>query len=97
MRRVDTLKEIKMTPPVDILEHKIMTKKRFSLLVEELVLEKQMSYMDAITHIVEERAMDYDSIKKLMSKSLTVKLEAEAAALRLISSDDSGGNTLPGL
>lgn len=90
-------KELKMSPPIDILEHKIMTKKRFSLLVEELVLEKQMTYMESITHIVEERSMDYGNLKKLMSKSLTAKLEAEAAALRLISSDDSGGNKLPGL
>jgi hypothetical protein len=84
-----------MSPPTDVLEHKIMTKKRFSILVEELVLEKRMTYMEAITHIVEERGMDYDNIKKLMSKSLTAKLEAEAGALRLINTDDTGGNTLP--
>lgn len=84
-----------MAPPTDVLEHKIMTKKRFSILVEQLVLEKRMTYMEAITHIVEERGMDYDNIKKLMSKSLTAKLEAEAGALRLINTDDTGGNTLP--
>ena len=84
-----------MTPPPNVLEHKIMTKKRFSILVEELVLEKRMKYLEAITHIIEERGMDYDNIKKLMSKYLTAKLEAEAGALRLINTDDTGGNTLP--
>jgi hypothetical protein len=86
-----------MTPPVDPLEFKVMTKKRFSILVEELVLEKQMTYMDAIVHIIEERGMEYENIKNLMSKSLTVKLEAEAGALKLIDTKDTRGNKLPGL
>ena len=49
----------------DVLEHKIMTKKRFNIAVEELVSKGQMSYLDAMSHIIESRGMDYSNIKKL--------------------------------
>ena len=39
----------------DVLEHKIMTKKRFNIAVEELVSKGQMSYLDAMTHVIESR------------------------------------------
>lgn len=75
------------------IETKIMTKKRFSKTVEELVLERRLGYIDAITYVCEERGMDYANVKKLLSDSLLAKLEAEASKLRLIDSDN--GNTLP--
>lgn len=75
------------------LETKIMTKKRFSKAVEEIVLKQSTTYIDAITYVVEERGMDYSNIKKLLSESLLAKLTAEASAKRLI--DVDSGNTLP--
>jgi len=75
------------------LETKIMTKKRFSKAVEEIVLKQETTYIDAITFVVEERGMDYVNIKKLLSDSLLAKLTAEAAAKRLITVES--GNTLP--
>lgn len=75
------------------LETKIMTKKRFSKAVEEIVVKQGMTYIDAITYVVEERGMDYANIKKLLSDSLLAKLTAEAAAKRLINVES--GNTLP--
>jgi hypothetical protein len=78
---------------IDELETKIMTKKRFSTAVENLVLSNTFTYIDAITFIVEERGMDYSNVKKLLSDSLMAKLEAEASGLRLI--DKEQGNTLP--
>ena len=43
-----------------------------------------MSYIDAMTYIIEERGMDYMNIKKLISPALKEKLTLEAAGLKLI-------------
>ena len=78
---------------MDILEEKIMTKKRFSAGVEELVSKNNMSYIDAMNFIIEKRGMDYSNIKKLLSDSLKEKVTAEAQGLNLIK--EKKGNTLP--
>ena len=61
-----------------------MTKKRFTKAVEVLVSKKGMSYIDAMTYIIEERGMDYMNIKKLLSPSIKEKLTAEASGLNLV-------------
>ena len=68
---------------IDI-EQKIMTRKRFSTAVEQLVARGNMSYIDAATYIIEERGMDYSNLKKLLTDSLKDKMEAEAMRLNLI-------------
>lgn len=78
---------------IDIAEYKIMTKKRFSSSVETLVLTKNLSYIDAITYIVEERGMEYSNVKRLLSDSIKQKLEVEASNLKLITT--TTGNKLP--
>jgi len=75
------------------LDHKIMTKKRFTKAVEACVAKNNMSYLDAMTYIIEERGMDYRQIKKLMTPALKTKLEVEAEGLNLIRG--SKNNTLP--
>ena len=75
------------------LEQKIMTKKRFSTAVEQLVVKGNMSYIDAATYIIEERGMDYTNLKKLLTDSLKDKMEAEALRLNLIRGKK--GNQLP--
>jgi len=75
------------------LDHKIMTKKRFTKAVEACVMKNGMSYIDSMTYIIEERGMDYRQIKKLMSPALKSKLEVEAEGLNLIRG--SKKNTLP--
>lgn len=75
------------------LEQKIMTKKRFSTAVEQLVVKGNMSYIDAATYIIEERGMDYSNLKKLLTDSLKDKMEAEAIRLNLIRGKK--GNKLP--
>ena len=58
---------------IEELEHKIMTKKRFTKAVEVLVADKKMSYLDAMTYIIEQRGMDYMAVKKLISPALKEK------------------------
>jgi hypothetical protein len=78
---------------IDPLEHKIMTKKRFNVAVEMFVNNHNMSYLDAMTHVIESRGMDYSNIKKLLSPSLKAKLEAEAIENNLVKL--KRGNKLP--
>jgi len=77
---------------VDI-EQKIMTRKRFSTAVEQLVAKGNMSYIDAAAYIIEKRGMDYSNMKKLLTDSLKEKIEVEAANLNLIRVKKK--NTLP--
>ena len=75
-----------------------MTKKRFSSAVEMLVVTKKLNYIDAITHIVEERGMEYSNVKRLLSDSIRQKLTLEArlsskSELKLITT--TPGNKLP--
>ena len=68
-----------------IFQHKIMTKKRFSLAVENLVANNtDISYIDAAIMIIEERGMQYQNLKKLLTDSLKDKIEHEANTLNLI-------------
>ena len=75
------------------LEQKIMTKKRFSTAVEQLVVKGNLSYIDAATYIIEERGMYYSNLRKLLTDSLKDKMEAEAIRLNLIRGKK--GNQLP--
>jgi hypothetical protein len=69
----------------------ILTKKRFSKLVEERVEKRKMAYMDAVLEICEEREIDPGEIGKLVSPIIKDKIEAEAVNLRMM----KGGNQLP--
>ena len=75
------------------LEHKIMTKKRFTTAVEALVSKSNMSYIDAMTYVIEKRGMDYMNVKKLLSPALKEKLTNEATGLNLVKAKKK--NTLP--
>ena len=79
----------------EITKHKIMTKKRFSLAVEEFVAKnKNTTYIDAAVMVIEKRGMDYSNLKRLLTDSLKAKIENEATNLNLIKGK-SGGNKLP--
>ena len=43
-----------------------------------------MNYIDAAAHVVQERGLDYRSMKRLMTDSLKAKIEAEAKSLNLL-------------
>ena len=69
----------------------ILTKKRFSKLIEERVEKRKMAYMDAVLEICDEREIDPSEIGKLVSPIIKDKIEAEAVNLRMM----KGGNQLP--
>ncbi len=78
---------------INLLDEKIMTKKRFNAAVESVVADKNLSYLDAINYVIEKRGMDYSNIKKLLSDSLKQKVEEEARSLNLLRT--KSGNKLP--
>lgn len=73
------------------LQKRLVTKKRFSEQVEELVLKKPMPFMDAVLEICEEKSIDPGDVKRLLTDSIRSKIEAEAMKLNLI----PRGNELP--
>ena len=52
-----------------------------------------MSYIDAMTYVIEKRGMDYMNVKKLLSPALKEKLTNEATGLNLVKAKKK--NTLP--
>jgi len=77
------------------IEGKIMTKKRFSLAVEQMVGQSNnsISYIDAAVAIIEDRGLNYSNLKRLLTPSLKAKIEEEATGLNLIRNNKN--NKLP--
>tara|TARA_Y100000052_G_C2882315_1_gene46164 strand:+ start:256 stop:477 length:222 start_codon:yes stop_codon:yes gene_type:complete len=72
-----------------------MTKKRFSLAVEELVAKNNgITYIDAAVKVITDRGLDYSALKRLLTPSLKQKIEEEAVSLNLIRNKKKG-NQLP--
>jgi hypothetical protein len=77
----------------DIEDEIVLTKKRFSKLIEDYVRDHpDSSYMDAALEICEERAIDPLDVGKLVSPVIRDKIEAEAMRANLVK---GGGNQLP--
>jgi PKHD-type hydroxylase len=55
-----------------------MTPKRFSLVIERLVREKELNYMDAILYYCEEHQLEPEDIRKYVSRTLKEKVEVTA-------------------
>ena len=60
------------------------TRESFSLKVEKLVWEKDVSYLDAVQELAEKQVIEFEGIKKLISKDLMAKLSIEAEKLKLL-------------
>jgi len=62
----------------------MLTKSKFSKMVESTVKKKTISYLDAIIDICNEHNIEIDDIKKFISPAIKSKLEAEAIKLNLM-------------
>jgi hypothetical protein len=56
----------------------ILTKKNFSKLIEKMVMEKRMAYIDAILTLCNERGIDPTDASKLLTNMMRDRVEAEA-------------------
>lgn len=60
------------------------TKESFSHEIEEIVWNKDISYLEALTELMEKEDLEPEAIQKLISKDLYSKLEIEAENLRML-------------
>ena len=73
-----------------MIEQKFLTKSKFSVLIENAVIKKKMSYMDAVLDVCDKNNIDPEDVKKFISTPIKDKIEAEAMPLNFLPK----GNTL---
>lgn len=66
------------------LDNLMLTKQKFSKMIETNVKEKNMSYLDAILDICEKLNLDVEDSKKYISVAVKSKIESEAIKLNLM-------------
>ena len=62
----------------------LVNSKKFSLIVEDIVKKKKITYMDAVISYCEDNDIDPSSIGPLVNKSLKEKIKEEAQELNLV-------------
>jgi hypothetical protein len=62
----------------------IMTSQKFSLLIEQIVIDKKCSYMDAILLYCEKNEMEIESAAKLVNIKIKQQLEIEYGELNFL-------------
>lgn len=65
-------------------EEQFLTKRKFTLLIEETVGDLKIPYMEAILHVCEKNSIEPEDVKKFISPIIKDKLEAEAMALNFL-------------
>ena len=78
---------MKQSPIDDVLlsQHVVKeTRESFSKQVEEIVWDKDISYLDAVYHLMDLKGLEPEIMGKLLSKDLYAKIEREAEDLSLI-------------
>ena len=62
----------------------IVTPNKFALLIENIVKEKRISYMDAILSYCDKTGLDPATIRSLINKTLKEKIAYEAQNLNML-------------
>jgi len=70
-----------------------MNSKEFSLMIEGIVREKRITYMDAIIDYCEKNDIDLTTVKSIVNKSLREKIKSEAVDLKMLK--EKKGGVLP--
>jgi len=65
-------------------DSKFLTKKNFSMMVEETVKKTSLGYLDSIIHLCEENKIEVEDVKKYLNDNIKQKLEVEAMSLNFI-------------
>ena len=71
------------------MEFDIITPTKFSLLIEEMVQTKNITYMDACLEYCKEKEIEPNSIARLVNKSLKQKIQMEAEQLHFLPKTNS--------
>ena len=62
----------------------LSTSKTFTLTIENIVKEKNLTHMDAVLWYCEQESLEPDSLGTLISKGLKEKIEANARELNFL-------------
>jgi len=65
-------------------ELEFMTKSKFGKLVEQIVQEKRMSYIDSVIYACEKHGIEVEDSRKYINVVLKSKIEAEAMQLNFL-------------
>ena len=66
------------------MEMSLNTPKTFSIEIESIVKEKNISHMDAVLWYCEQEGLELEGINSLISKALKEKIEANARELNFL-------------
>tara|TARA_B100001250_G_C19798808_1_gene790008 strand:- start:2044 stop:2277 length:234 start_codon:yes stop_codon:yes gene_type:complete len=67
-----------------MIEQQFLTKSKFTKLIEATVVDKKLTYMDAILHLCESNNIEPLDVKKFISNIIKDKVEAEARNLNFL-------------
>ena len=62
----------------------IVTPSKFALLIEDIVKDKKVNYMEAVVLYCEENKIDPSNVKPLINKHLKEKIAYEAQSLNML-------------
>ena len=66
------------------IEEQFLTKSKFTKLIENVVVNLKIPYMDAIIKVCETNEIELEDIKKFISPVIKDKIEAEAMTLNYL-------------
>ena len=69
---------------------KFISKDKFAEDIEKMVLDRSLSYIDAIVEYCSENDIELDGVNKLVSKPLKEKLKYEATQLNFLKKTSHG-------
>lgn len=69
---------------VNEISETFLNKKRFTKMIEQVVIDKQLSYIDAIVHLCEEQGIDIEDSRKYISPPIQEKIKIEAIRLNYL-------------
>jgi len=69
----------------------MLTKQKFTRMIEDTVHTARLSYIDAVVHICDKNQLEIEDVKKYISDPIKEKIEAEAMRLNFL----PRGNELP--
>ncbi len=72
-----------------------LTPKKFSLEIERIASENNLNHLDSVLLYCDKNKMEIQTVKKLITKALKQKIEANASALKLLKNKESGVGKLP--
>ena len=73
-----------LTSNLIVMELSFLTPTKFSTMIEEMVLEKNVTYMDACLEYCKDNNVEPESLGRLVNKALKQKIQVEAENLNFL-------------